>query len=326
MSPAPAPRNEREPPELLESLGIRVLVRGWLSANNVVLIDTNTKSAVVVDTGYATHAAQTIQLIERALRGADLAAVVNTHLHSDHCGGNTTIKRRWPHSTLAVPAGYRDRVQPWDEDRLSFRDTDQACEPFAPDRFIVPGRAERLGGRSWEVHPAPGHDPDALVFFEPESRTLISGDALWESRLAIVFPELGGTGGFDAVDRTLDAIERLAPRRVIPGHGDPFTDVAAALRASRQRLDLFVRQPDRHRQYAVRALVSYHMLERRSRRHDELIDWMLQTPIFLRALRGEQDGDLARQVARDVVARLIADGSLVAQGQRLTIQGDRRAD
>jgi len=67
---------------------IRVLERGWLSSNNILLCGAN--GIAVVDTGYTTHAAQTLSLIQHTLNGQRLDLIVNTHLHSDHCGGNAT--------------------------------------------------------------------------------------------------------------------------------------------------------------------------------------------------------------------------------------------
>ena len=72
---------------------IQVIERGWLSANNVVMRERG--EAVVVDSGYGTHAAQTVALVERALAGKRLARLVNTHCHSDHMGGNAAIQRKF---------------------------------------------------------------------------------------------------------------------------------------------------------------------------------------------------------------------------------------
>jgi glyoxylase-like metal-dependent hydrolase (beta-lactamase superfamily II) len=302
----------------LAELGAQLLVRGWLSANNIVFHD-SPAGACVVDTGYASHAPQTAALIDQALRGQPLARVLNTHLHSDHCGGNASLARRWPGLHLSVPVGYRARLQPWDEAGLSYRDTDQTCEPFTPQAFIAAGDSVLLGQRHWQVHATPGHDPDAVVLFEPVSRTLISGDALWESRLAIIFPELVGEPGFDAAHQALDLIEALAPRLVLPGHGQPFTGVAAALDASRQRLRGFAAAPVKHRQHAARSLVSFHMLEHRRRPRAELVAWIARTPIFLQALQCEADPALAGVLADATVDRLLADGVLLADGELIVL-------
>ena len=44
---------------------IRVIERGWLSANNIVFHEGS--SATLVDSGYLTHAAETLALVDRAL-------------------------------------------------------------------------------------------------------------------------------------------------------------------------------------------------------------------------------------------------------------------
>ncbi len=283
-----------------EEIGVQVLVRGWLSANNMVFRD-GEAGASVVDTGYFSHADQTLALIEQALRGATLTQVVNTHLHSDHCGANASLARRWDGLRISVPLGYRD--------------ISQQCEPFTPQAFLSDGDTIRLGPRDWEVHAAPGHDPDAVLLFEPISRTLISGDALWESRLAIIFPELVGEPGFDAAAKALDLIEGLRPALVLPGHGQPFRDVASALTASRQRLQAFVAAPIKHRQHAARALVSYHMLEHRAKPRAALVSWIASTPVIAQALACEGDADLAQALANQTVDRLLADGVLRADGE-----------
>lgn len=300
----------------LQSLGAQWLVRGWLSSNNIIFADGD-EGAAVVDTGYSSHAGQTLALVSHALAGRPLARIVNSHLHSDHCGGNAELARSWPGLRTAVPFGYRASVQPWDESRLSFLRCDQRCEAFEVDNFLAPGATIRLGHRHWEIHATPGHDPDAVVFFEPQSAVLISADALWEDRLAIIFPELVGEPGFDAAHAALDLIERLAPRLVLPGHGAAFTGVGAALHASRSRLDAFAAAPGKHRLHAARALVSYHMLEHRQLEREALIQWIVETPIFLDALQCTGEPVLARQLAEETVERLMADGVLRPQGDML---------
>ncbi len=264
----------------LRALGATVLQRDWLSANHTVFAGDADTPATVVDTGYGRHAAMSLALIDHALAGERLGRVLNTHLHSDHCGGNAALQARDASLQTWVPAASADLVRQWDEDRLSYRYTGQFCEPFRVDAALVPGQSVRLGPAEWQVHAAPGHDPDAVLLFEPQTRTLLAGDALWEDRLAIIFPEIEGEPGFGPTRDTLALIESLAPRLVVPGHGAPFEDLATARAASRRRLAAFEREPARHLRHAARALLMYHLMEVRRRPRAELLDWLPATPIF----------------------------------------------
>lgn len=299
---------------VLRTLGAKVLQRDWLSANNIVFAATGPTPATVVDTGYARHADMTLALVEQALDGTPLQRIVNTHLHSDHCGGNRALQDRYSLTTW-VPAPSLEVVQRWDEERLSYRPTGQLCQRFDVDGAIAPGAWLDLGPAQWQVHAAPGHDPDAVLLFEPQTRTLISGDALWEDRLAIIFPELFGEDGFGPTRRTLDLIEDLAPRRVIPGHGEVFDDVGAALAASRKRLVVFEQDPARHAQHAARALVMFHMMEHQSRVRSELEAWLLQTPIFELSARLSRISLSPAAWAHELVEKLLGDGLLHAEGE-----------
>ena len=61
---------------------ITVLERGWLSANNILFVGHH--DTAIVDTGYCSHAEQTVELVRDALAGRRLDRLLNTHLHSDH--------------------------------------------------------------------------------------------------------------------------------------------------------------------------------------------------------------------------------------------------
>ena len=94
--------------------GLTVLERGWLSSNNVLIPDAT--GATLVDSGHCVHTPQTVALVRQALQGAPLARVLNTHLHSDHCGGNAALQRAL-RAAVGIPPG-QAAVAAWDEDRL----------------------------------------------------------------------------------------------------------------------------------------------------------------------------------------------------------------
>ncbi|MEY3474017.1 MAG: hypothetical protein RL087_475, partial [Pseudomonadota bacterium] len=263
--------------------GLTVLQRGWLSSNNVLIHPAPGEAgAVLVDSSHVNHAEQTCALVAHALQGQRLARLVNTHLHSDHCGGNAALKA--VHGMpISVAPGMAGVVRGWDAQRLTYRATGQRCARFEADDELSTEVPLRAGGRDWEVLAAPGHDPDSVVLFDRAHGVLISADALWENGFGVVFPELEGEPGFDDVGRVLDQIDALPVRVVIPGHGAPFTDAAGALERARRRLAGFRADPQRHAQYAVKVLIKYHLMEERRQALQALLDWAAHTP-YLHAL------------------------------------------
>ena len=153
---------------------LRVLERGWLSANSIVFLDGNRlgadgpmlDGAAVVDTGYVSDASQTVALLRNTLSGRALSAILNTHLHSDHCGGNAAVQAAWA-CPILIPPGEAGAVAAWDTQALSYEATGQECPRFAWDALLTPGDTLQLGDASWEVHAAPGHDPHSIMLFAP---------------------------------------------------------------------------------------------------------------------------------------------------------------
>jgi len=247
---------------------IRVFERGWLSSNNVLLVDDT--YAALVDTGYATHAPQTVSLVRTALKTRLLDLIVNTHLHSDHCGGNALLQATWPCRTL-IPASEASAVREWDEARLSFRATGQTCERFGFTGTIAPGAQLRLGSLDWQVLGAPGHDPHSLMLYCADERILISADALWENGFGVIFPELEGESGFAEQQAVLDTIATLDVRVVIPGHGAPFTHVEQALERAFSRIAWLRADPARNARNALKVLIVFKLLEVREMSFETLL-------------------------------------------------------
>jgi glyoxylase-like metal-dependent hydrolase (beta-lactamase superfamily II) len=299
--------------------GLTVLERGWLSSNNILIHAAAGEAGDwLVDTGHVNHAAQTLALVQRALAGRPLAGIVNTHLHSDHCGGNATLQRALG-APLAIPPGQADAVAAWDEDALSYRATGQRVERFEAQQQLRPGEPLRAGGRCWQVLAAPGHDPHSVMLFDADAGVLISADALWGNGFGVVFPELAGEPGFDDVAAVLDLIASLQVRVVVPGHGAPFTDVAAALDRARSRLAAFRARPERHARYAFKVLVKYHLMERGAMPEAELLPWARATPLLagLWRLHGGADAALADGWCQALVDELVLQGALARRGSVL---------
>ena len=256
--------------------GVTVIERGWLSANNILLSDED--SATLVDSGYVTHQAQTLALLAHALQGRPLDLLINTHLHSDHCGGNQALQAHYPALKTWIPPGLAEAVQGWQEDALSYKPTGQNCPPFRFNGLLQPGNTHRWGGMDWQVHAAPGHDPHSVILFAPEHRLLMSADALWQNGFGVVFPELVGVDAFDEVAQTLDLIERLNPVTIIPGHGSVFTEVAPALALARSKLEGFAKNPEKHARYGAKVLLKFKLLEWGQISRADFDAWSEQVP------------------------------------------------
>ena len=288
--------------------GIRVLERGWLSSNNVVLVGQD--GSALIDSGYTTHSDQTLALVDRALAGKPLDLLVNTHLHSDHCGGNAALQARYASLLTHIPPGEADAIRQWDEARLSYRPTGQECPRFEFDATLAPGDVMEMGGATWQIHAAPGHDPHAVLLFEPVSRVLISGDALWGRGFGVVFPEMWGEPSFDEVSSTLDLIESLDPACVIPGHGRAFDEIDAALAAARERLDAFVRWPEKHARHAVKVLIKFKLLDAKRMSRADFDTW-LGTVGYLEEVRQRFAPELEREVwASGLLGELIRSNAI----------------
>jgi len=273
-----------------------VFERGWLSSNSVLL--QGKEQAVLFDSGYHTHAPMLLDLVDQQLQGRQLDLLINTHLHSDHCGGNAALAARYPALQTWIAPGHATAVAQWDEEALHFRATGQHCPRFAADRLLQLGEHLDLGGQRWDVHAAPGHDPHSVVLFAPSTGVLVSADALWENGFGVVFPELDGEDAFDTVGATLDLIARLDPRLVIPGHGSPFMDASAALARAYARLDHFRRKPLSHVRYGLKVLVKFKLLE--------LQTWPL-TALYAWAEQARYIGELQRRHFPDASLTVLLD-------------------
>jgi len=297
---------------------IRVFERGWLSSNNVLLFDDD-GSATIIDTGYVTHREQTRELVRHALQGRSLTRIVNTHLHSDHCGGNAELQRAFG-ATIHIPPGHAGAVARWDEDELTFVATGQQCERFSYDGLIEPGSEVRMGGFAWRVHAASGHDPHSVVLWAQEPGVLISADALWRNGFGVIFPELEGESGFAEQRAILDLIESLAPRFVIPGHGAPFTDVDAALKRAHARLDSLSASLERNARHAAKVLVKFYLLEMRKVAMRDLIDHVAGARYF-RVINERYFRMPFDEFVRQQVKELVASGAAVMDGDTVLDSG-----
>lgn len=275
-------------------------------------------SYTLIDSGYSKHQAFTLQLMEHWIGPGRLSRLINTHLHSDHCGGNALLAQSTGCKIIVPQASFAD-VQAWDTDGLSYAGTGQHCPRFRADSALNPGDTFEAGGLQWQVHAAPGHDAKSLIFFTPQEGLLISADALWENGFGILFPELLGDSGMAEQEAVLDVIEALNPRLVLPGHGGMFEDVSAALSRARSRLKALREKPERNPRNAIKALLKFALLDQEKLHIESFIETHGKTSINIASakLLGQPLPDLLRsaflELSRIGAVRLEGEYALNAE-------------
>lgn len=298
--------------------GVHVFERGWLSSNCILFDDGQT--SWLVDSGYSTHSAQTLDLIVSKLGSRPLDFLVNTHLHSDHCGGNAALQAQYSDLVTVIPPGQSALVEVWDPFALFYTPTGQICPRFKFNKTLQSGSTIQFGLQSWEIHAAGGHDPHAVIFFEPVSRTLISADALWQSGFGVIFPELEGIEAFDEVAATLDLIERLNPGAVIPGHGAIFNYTPEILAVARDKLNGFVKDPIKLARHGAKVLLKFKLLEQQRLLFSEFSHWAADTPCLVQYQRRFfSDSDFSIWVTQ-LCSELVKSGVARREGDEILNQ------
>lgn len=132
-------------------------------------------------------------------------------------------------NVLALEGGPDQMVADWDgvvglQEMLGFEYADTPDHPVTgTDTLVVGGRTIVL----W--HPGAAHSAGDLMLWLPRERILFAGDILVGDATPMVVD-----GSSRVMLQTLDAIDRLAPRIAVPGHGPVARQPAALVDATRQ--------------------------------------------------------------------------------------------
>lgn len=203
---------------------------------NSVILDAP-EGLIVVDTGrHAAHTQAVLDFAKTANR--PVRAVINTHWHLDHIGGNTLVRSGYPDLKVYAAgtlkdalsgflANYRSQLQdiiPKTEDakqrgayeaELRLIDSGMA---LGPDVVVSSAGPVTIAGRTLVL----GLEKNAVTagdvwIFDPATRLLIAGDLV---TLPAPFLDTACAARWGAA---LDRISKLEFDLLVPGHGSPMT-------------------------------------------------------------------------------------------------------
>jgi glyoxylase-like metal-dependent hydrolase (beta-lactamase superfamily II) len=231
--------------EEMPDLGITRVSR-WIF--NCYVVHTGGGGPFIVDAGLPRVADDVAPILDRL--GGRVQAIVATHGHSDHVGGVARLAERCrapiylPEATMSYLDGTPPRTptaagvariwptlveQPVDRIAVAGMIKGVGLAGYgtplgmrwtgpAPAGALVPGEPIPHAPQ-WTAIAAPGHTDDSVVFWNPSTRVLLSGDAVLSARgKAWHTPETVDTA---RARQTRENLHSLPVAHLLPGHGRP---------------------------------------------------------------------------------------------------------
>jgi hydroxyacylglutathione hydrolase len=193
---------------------MRILQLPVLRDNYVYLLhDPDTATAAVVDPAMAEPVLEKLAELQ-----AELVAILNTHHHHDHVGGNPQLLARYPQAAVYASGVDRGRIP------------GQTVE-------LKAGETVQFGGRLATVLFVPGHTRGHIAYYFPESGDLFCGDTLFAGGCGRLFE-----GTPQQMLGSLDQLRQLPePTRVWCAHEYTLNNLKFALTVDGDNPDLQAR-------------------------------------------------------------------------------------
>lgn len=197
---------------------LETFVVGMLANNNYLLIDDNSKEAILFDCSQYTD-----ELQEKLQEyGAKLKYVLITHGHFDHILGLNKLHEKMPEVEILAPIGDKDLIEDVVEFVHAFVGNVEDVKVPHISKYIDENSEIFIGNEKVQVITTAGHTKGGVCYFVDNK--LFSGDTIFQESIGRT--DLPSGSYEQIVQSVKKLLEMFADDvKIYPGHGD-FTTVA----------------------------------------------------------------------------------------------------
>ena len=216
-------------------IGARSASNEGLNANLGLVV--TPAGAVLIDSGATFRSARDIHAAIRRVTAQPVRWVINTGGQDHRWLGNGYFEAQGA-DLIAHATAVRDMRSRGGDQLAALRTllgaAAEGTVPTLPKRLLEGADARlELGGTAFEFrHRGGGHTPGDMMVWLPQAQVAFAGDIVYVDRLLAVLPVSSTKAWLDA----FSALEQLAPKHIVPGHGR-VTDLATARAQSRAYLE-----------------------------------------------------------------------------------------
>lgn len=203
-------------------LKIKLFAFNDFGVNTMVVYDSDSRDAMVVDPGMQTPAEFKLFDDFIAREKLNVQQVVNTHLHLDHCIGINHVRKHYGATAKAhtadLPIGRMLR-----QSAMQFGFTiPQDADPVEIDVTLEDGDTIAVGHYTFTVLHMPGHSPGGIALYCASENVAIVGDSIFKTSIGRT--DLPGGNHRQLIEALHDKILTLPPHTtLVPGHGPTTT-------------------------------------------------------------------------------------------------------
>ena len=187
----------------------------------------------VIDTGGSVEIGRQLHQTIKATTDVPVCYVIDTHVHYDHLLGNLAFQQpdvkfigheKLPGALATSKAFFQEQFPQYLGDQ-------PAVAIIPPDQTVSASRTIDLGNREIKIQAWPsGHTSNDLTVYDRRTRTLWAADLLFMEHIPTLDASLKGWLN------TLDKLEQIPAKRVVPGHGPASAPWPAATKDLRRYL------------------------------------------------------------------------------------------